>query len=105
MTLLDHRIVEFAFGKVPVNLKATSVERKLLLKKLATRLLPRQFDTNRKQGFSIPLAAWLHAGPWQRFFREVLLDSADPFFDKKAVGDLIDGHRKGRATVNVCSLW
>lgn len=95
--LLDYRIIEFAFGKVPVSLKATTTHRKLLLKKLAARLLPREFDSNRKQGFSIPLAAWLQAGSWQNFFREVLLDSASPFFNSKATAELIDGQRRGRA--------
>ena len=53
--LLDHRIIEFAFGRVPSHLKATPTSRKVLLKRLAGRLLPREFDQNRKQGFSIPL--------------------------------------------------
>lgn len=95
--LLDYRIIEFAFGKVPASLKATTTHRKVLLKKLTARLLPREFDSNRKQGFSIPLAAWLQTGSWRNFFREVLLDSANPFFNSKATAELIDGQRRGRA--------
>jgi asparagine synthase (glutamine-hydrolysing) len=95
--LLDHRLIEFAFGKVPSCLKATPMSRKILLKKLTARLLPPAFDQHRKQGFSIPLAAWLQAGPWQTFFRDVLLGAEGNFFDRKAVAALLDGQAKGRA--------
>jgi asparagine synthase (glutamine-hydrolysing) len=94
--LLDYRVIEFAFGKVPSELKATLSGRKLLLKKLATRLLPPGFDTRRKQGFSIPLASWLRQDSWQSLFREALL-GADSFFNPKLVTELLDGQAKGRS--------
>ena len=76
---LDVSVIEFAYRKVPSRLKATSVDRKILLKKLASRLLPPEFDKQRKMGFGIPLDRWLAGGPWRRAFEEVLLDSASPF--------------------------
>ena len=95
--LLDYRLIEFAFGKVPSYLKATAFSRKVLLKKLAARLLPEEFDKDRKQGFSIPLASWLQSGPWQSSFREILLGSANPFFGHEVATELLDGQAKGRA--------
>jgi asparagine synthase (glutamine-hydrolysing) len=94
--LLDYRVIEFAFGRVPSELKATRSGRKLLLKKLAARLLPPSFDTRRKQGFSIPLASWLAKDVWQSFFRDALLGS-DAFFNRKLVIDLLEGQAKGRS--------
>jgi asparagine synthase (glutamine-hydrolysing) len=94
--LLDFRLIEFAFGKVPSRLKATANSRKVLLKKLAARVLPRQFDQQRKQGFSIPLASWLQSGPWQAFFRETLLGPDSTLFDHNAVSRLLAGQAKGR---------
>ncbi len=94
--LLDHRVIEFAFGKVPARLKATSSGRKLLLKKLAARVLPPEFDRQRKQGFSIPLDVWLRAGTWRDYFRSVLLDSAETSFDKATVQALFRGQARGR---------
>jgi asparagine synthase (glutamine-hydrolysing) len=88
---LDFRISEFAFGKVPGRLKASSTERKILLKRLCRKVLPPQFDANRKQGFSIPLPGWLKAGPWRDFFSDVLLDPKCTF-DRQVVSDLIEGH-------------
>jgi asparagine synthase (glutamine-hydrolysing) len=95
--LLDYRLVEFAFAKVPSRLKATAAERKVLLKKLAARVLPQAFDPHRKQGFSIPLASWLRGGPWRAFFHDVLLGSGGTFFEKKAVSDLLEGQARGRS--------
>jgi asparagine synthase (glutamine-hydrolysing) len=76
---LDRNIIEFAFGKVPARLKAGSAERKILLRKLADRLLPKEFDGKRKQGFGIPLRIWIKAGPWREFFRQVLFDGSCMF--------------------------
>jgi len=95
--LLDHRLIEFAYGSVPSRLKATARGRKVLLKRLAARVLPPAFDCERKQGFSIPLAAWLRSGPWKAFFRETLLDSDNALFDRGAVTGLLDGQARGRA--------
>src|SRR5262245_59242334 len=53
---LDHRLIEFAFGRVPDTLRATIRERKILPRRLATRLLPAGLDLARKQGFSLPLS-------------------------------------------------
>ena len=94
--LLDYRLIEFAFGKVPSRLKATAGSRKVLLKQLAARVLPREFDRQRKQGFSIPLAAWLRSGPWKTFFREILLGSDNTVFDHDEVSKLLAGQAKGR---------
>ena len=94
--LLDHRVIEFAFGKVPVALKATAGARKILLRRLAARLLPREFDSQRKQGFSIPLRQWLAGGPWLDFFREVLLPAQDTFFDRRSIEALFAGEQRGR---------
>ena len=94
---LDYRLIEFAFGKVPSALKATATQRKILLKRLTARLLPPEFDQQRKQGFSIPLAAWLQSATWSGFFREVLLDADSPLFNRKLVSQLLAGQAKGRA--------
>jgi asparagine synthase (glutamine-hydrolysing) len=94
--LLDHRMIEFAFGRVPSHLKATASQRKILLKRLARRLLPPEFDQKRKQGFCIPLDSWLAAGPWRRFFEEVLLEGGrDSPFDRRWVRMLLEGQARG----------
>jgi asparagine synthase (glutamine-hydrolysing) len=93
--LLDHRILEFAFGRVPSSLKTTFTSRKIFLKKLAKKLLPPNFDRQRKQGFGVPLEEWLKKGPWRDLFHDVLLDSQS-IFDKKTVKKLLQGQDRGR---------
>lgn len=88
---LDFRIAEFAFGKVPSRLKTSPTERKVLLKRLCKKVLPPEFNADRKQGFSLPLPAWLKAGPWRDFIAGVLMDRGS-MFDKRTVQALIDGH-------------
>jgi asparagine synthase (glutamine-hydrolysing) len=94
--LLDYRLIEFAFGKVPSHLKATPRARKILLKRLTDRTLPAGFDRNRKQGFSIPLAHWLRSGPFKELFRDVLVDSQS-IFDPSTVRGLLAGQQSGRS--------
>jgi asparagine synthase (glutamine-hydrolysing) len=94
---LDYGIVEFAFGKVPSRLKAGTHGRKILLRRLAARVLPAGFDTERKQGFSIPLGSWLRSGPWLQFFREVLLDANEGLFDRRCLEHMLDGQARGRS--------
>src|SRR5262249_24375255 len=88
--LLDFRLIEFAFGRVPSQLKATVNDKKILLKRLAARVLPREFDRQRKQGFSIPISEWLKAGRFRELFAEVLTDPGC-LFDSRTVQALLHG--------------
>ena len=91
---LDHRIVSFAFGRVPTALRATELGRKILLRNLGRRLLPPALDLRRKQGFGIPLGQWLK-GEWGTFMEEVLRDADPCVFDPKAVAALFQAQRRG----------
>src|SRR5450756_589859 len=90
---LDHRIVEFAFQRVPDSLRAAGSERKVLPRRLASRLLPGHMDLSRKQGFSIPLRRWLNNG-WGSVVRDVL-GREDCLFDRKTVASVFAAQAKG----------
>lgn len=92
--MLDFRLIDFAFRKVPSHLKATKHDKKILLKRLVARLLPPEFDTKRKQGFSIPLSQWLKSGPFRELFWDTLT-SSDCAFDPKTVRGLLKGQDAG----------
>ena len=94
--LLDYRLIEFAFGKVPSHLKATAQDKKILLKRLTARVLPPEFDRQRKQGFSIPLAEWLKGGAFRTLFHEVLRDPQCSF-DAQTIDSLLRGQDRGRS--------
>ena len=93
---LDVDVVDFAFSKVPGHLKATSADKKILLKALARDLLPASFDHQRKQGFSIPLGSWLLEKTFRGRFEDVLLDKSC-MFDQAHVRYLFNAIDKGRA--------
>jgi asparagine synthase (glutamine-hydrolysing) len=90
--LLDPRIIELAYGRTPDRLRSLKGTRKVLLRRLAARVLPEELDITRKQGFSIPLQTWFH-GDWGRFFREVLF--ASKHFDQTVIRRLLEGQQRG----------
>ncbi len=107
---LDHRLIDFAFGRVPDRLKATANERKILPRKLGAKLLPASLDLRRKQGFTIPLDAWFKSG-WGDFVGDVLRDADPRLFSQKAIQSLLEGQRKGRNntsrifSLTIFELW
>ena len=94
---LDPRVAEFAFS-LPTKMKVRGFEKKRLLRRALAPLLPREIVQGRKQGFSIPIAAWLR-GPLEPFAREVLAPGAvgrQGLLDPAAVTPILDRHVSGR---------
>jgi asparagine synthase (glutamine-hydrolysing) len=91
---LDYRIIEFAFGKVPDKLRATRSQRKVLLKMLAKRLLPRKLDLQRKQGFALPLQAWFK-GEWGAYLGNILRSAPPDLYDPREIRRLLAGQERG----------
>lgn len=64
---LDHKLVEFV-ATIPSHLKLKGWEKKHILIQCLKGILPDSILNRRKQGFSIPLAAWLR-GPLRELLR------------------------------------
>jgi asparagine synthase (glutamine-hydrolysing) len=92
--LLDVRLIEFAFGRLPSRWKVHGHEGRRLQKLLGKRLLPPSLDINRKQGFSIPMNEWLRGT--DKSWRDILRDGLPDSISAKSVQDLIRGHLNGR---------
>ncbi|TRZ49491.1 asparagine synthase (glutamine-hydrolyzing) [bacterium] len=92
--LLDYRIAEFAFRKVPGSLKVRRTTSKYLLKKLANKILPSELKVNRKQGFAIPISEWFR-GPLFPQIKEMILDNKSDYFNQKYIQKLLDEHKAG----------
>jgi asparagine synthase (glutamine-hydrolysing) len=86
--LLDHRIAEFAFGRLPPHCKLKGNRRKIILRSLAKRWLPPEFESDRKQGFSIPVYQWFQ-GPWKHLFDD-LMSAGSPLFETKVLRPLLE---------------
>ena len=93
---LDYRVIEYAFSRVPDALRATASQRKVLLRMLGRRLLPSSLDLRRKQGFSVPLTAWLK-GRWGEFLASTLQEAPASLLVSAEVRALIRGQKRGLA--------
>ena len=92
--LLDHRLVEFA-ATIPSRLKIRGGTGKHILKQVMAPYLPADVLQKRKQGFSIPLSAWLRTE-----LRDDMLDTLrggnrHGFFNRRAVDRLTDAFFRG----------
>jgi asparagine synthase (glutamine-hydrolysing) len=93
---LDHRVMELA-ASIPADLKVRGGEKKWILRRALRGWLPDEILDRPKQGFSVPLSAWLRGDlrPWAT---EVLLDPATldrGYFDPRALRRLLDRHEAG----------
>ena len=102
--LLDPNIIEFAFGRLAPEQRATGSARKLLLRHVAKKRLPAWFDSHRKQGFSIPLAAWLR-GPWASLLQDLADSSGDGLIEPEAARRFVrSGSTGGRLAQQIYQL-
>ena len=93
---LDPAVTNFAFG-LQTKHKVRGLSKKVLLRKAAEPLLPREVVHGRKRGFSIPAAAWLR-GELEPFARETLAAETlrrQGFFEPETVSRLIGEHATG----------
>jgi asparagine synthase (glutamine-hydrolysing) len=95
---LDHRLLEYA-ATIPSGLKLRGMERKYLLKRAVSDLLPAAVLERRKMGFSVPLTVWFRAE--LRPFVEDVLSAGQVreagVFEYSAVRRILDEHFTYRA--------
>ena len=101
----DPVVAELALA-LPTRHKVRGFSKKRLLRRAVAPLLPRSIMRARKQGFSVPVAAWLR-GELEPFAREVLSPDAvarQGYFRPEAVTRLIDDHAERRDELSR-QLW
>ena len=102
---LDTAVTNLALA-LPTRLKVRGLDKKVLLRKAAEPLLPREIVHGKKRGFSIPAAAWLR-GDLEPFARETLSPDTmrrQGFFDSAVVTRILDEHVSGREDLSR-QLW
>ena len=95
--LLDLPFVEWAL-RLPSEHKIRGMEGKVLLKRLARRLLPAAVVDRPKVGFTVPLSPWFR-GELKPLLQETLLDPRclqRGWFEPAALRATIDDHLTGR---------
>jgi asparagine synthase (glutamine-hydrolysing) len=94
---LDTVVTNLALA-LPTRHKVRGLSKKVLLRKAAAPLLPREIVRGKKRGFSIPAAAWLR-GELEPFARETLSPETlrrQGFFRADVVDRLLAEHVAGR---------
>ncbi|MBB6472963.1 asparagine synthase (glutamine-hydrolyzing) [Sphaerisporangium rubeum] len=94
--LLDHHLMEWAAG-LPAELKVRGGRTKLLFKRAVASWLPREILSYPKQGFGVPLAAWLR-GELRELAFDTLTDHTARtrgLFRPQAVRELLRRHAEG----------
>jgi len=102
---LDPLVAGFA-AALPTAMKVRGTAKKRLLRRAVAPLLPKEIVRGRKQGFSIPLAAWLR-GPLEPFAREVLSApnlERQGYLDPAVVAGVLDRHCSRREDLSR-QLW
>jgi len=103
--LLDHKVVEF-MAQVPKKHKFTLIKSKRLLRAVAARYLPDAILRRPKQGFAIPLAAWLQQ-ELRGWLEDLLLSPVcrqRGLFRETYVRQMIEDHVRGRRDYSQ-QLW
>jgi asparagine synthase (glutamine-hydrolysing) len=102
---LDHELVSYAL-RLPQHAKIAGRDTKDVLKKAVADVLPADLIHRPKQGFRVPLPAWL-AGPLAGWTEERLFSTRArelDFLDFDYIAHLWDRHRTGRADQSF-DLW
>jgi asparagine synthase (glutamine-hydrolysing) len=103
--LLDHHVVEFA-ASLPESMKLRGRQRKYLLRQVARRLLPGDIIDRKKQGFPIPIEAWLRreAAPMLHDLLNEGSVQRRGYFQWNLIDKLIQEHTSGFADHST-ELW
>ena len=100
--LLDHEVVEF-MARIPYSMKVGMTDTKILLRKLAKRYVPESILNRPKQGFAIPVGAWIQK-ELRAWVEEILLSSTSGFVEPKAVRRILRDHLGSRRDFSQ-QLW
>ncbi|ADP69689.1 asparagine synthase (glutamine-hydrolyzing) [Rhodomicrobium vannielii ATCC 17100] len=102
---LDRRVVELAW-RLPISARIEDGKGKRILRDILNRYVPRQLMERPKQGFAIPLDAWLR-GPLRAWAEDLITPAVlreTGVLDAGAVGPLWDAHQGGQDNAG-WTLW
>ena len=102
---LDHEFVEFT-SRIPFSLKVSGLTTKRILKKAFASRLPSTILSQRKQGFTIPIADWLRGELGHLVEKIILHDKAKKrgLFNSDCLRWMLESHRSHRYNLSY-QIW
>jgi len=97
MPLLDHRVAKFAW-RMPKELLRKNGQGKYILRQVLARLVPESLTNRPKQGFAVPMAAWLR-GPLRSWAEDLLAEDRlrrEGYFNPAPIRQAWVEHLSGR---------
>lgn len=94
--LLDHRVIEMAW-RLPASMKASRNSSKKILRELLFQYVPETLIDLPKQGFSVPIGAWLRTSlkSWAQDTLEYGRGALGDWIDWRQVDDTWTSHQRG----------
>jgi asparagine synthase (glutamine-hydrolysing) len=92
--LLDHQLMEWA-ACLPEEYRVRGRKGKVLLRKAFRKHLPENVQGRGKQGFGVPVGAWLR-GPLSTWAEQLIGDQLAEWFEPAVIDRLFEEHRSGR---------
>lgn len=93
---LDHTLVEFA-ATLPSRMKINGLDKKHILKKAFSGILPHTILYRRKQGFGVPLVHYFRDELRDFAYKELFGPQPLDYYDKNFLNNLWQKHQKGHA--------
>tara|TARA_B100000131_G_scaffold119229_1_gene116215 strand:- start:386 stop:994 length:609 start_codon:yes stop_codon:yes gene_type:complete len=87
---LDHKLIEFVLS-IPESIIFDKNNTKPLLKKVASKHIPKEIFNRKKQGFRAPVGEWIKKD--EKYFYDAIIEfnSITGLFDKKYLNKVISG--------------
>lgn len=95
--LLDHQFVEFA-ASIPAHMRLRGTQTKYIFKKSLVGVLPHDILYRKKQGFGVPIGAWMRSN-LEPMVSELLLSRTSRcarFLNQDYIARLMAFHQRGR---------
>ncbi len=110
--ILDKEVFELA-STIPTEYKLSHNTTKYVLRKAASKRIPKQWYTRPKKGFPVPIIKWFREEKYYNIAKEMFnKDFVKEFFNQKYLNKILDEHYKGKKnhcrkiwTVYVFLVW
>jgi asparagine synthase (glutamine-hydrolysing) len=91
---LNRDLIKYSFTNLDSEQLVSSSEKKLILKKIAKKYLPVNFNYNRKQGFQFPLNEYINTGKLDGIINDYVINN-NIGFDRSYVRKLVQQNKLG----------